>query len=71
MMNLQRFVNISLILSNELKSKAYFRSYAYVNQFEFLSVILEHFFETPYEFKVNHPQLFDHVATMINFDEQL
>ncbi len=59
------------ILSNELKSKAYFRSYAYVNQFEFLSVILEHFFETPYEFKVNHPQLFDHVATMINFDEQL
>ena len=39
------------------------------NQFEFLSVILEHFFETPRVFKSYHPELYAHVAAMINFDE--
>lgn len=45
----------------------YFRDYAYENQFEFLAVLLEHFFETPEEFKRFYPELFEHVRRMINF----
>ena len=47
----------------------YFRIYAYTNQFEFIAVILEHFFETPNQFKLEFPQLYEKVKTMINFKE--
>ena len=57
-------------LNQELKQKGYFRLYAYANQFEFVSVILEHFFETPPVFKATHPELYAHTAAMINFDEE-
>jgi Mlc titration factor MtfA (ptsG expression regulator) len=57
-------------LNRELKQKGYFRLYAYANQFEFLSVILEHFFETPHVFKATHPELYAHIVTMINFNEE-
>jgi Mlc titration factor MtfA (ptsG expression regulator) len=57
-------------LNNELRQKGYFRLYAYENQFEFLSVILEHFFETPHVFKTIHPELYSHIAKMINFKEE-
>lgn len=56
-------------LNNELRAKGYFRLYAYKNQFEFLSVILEHFFETPHEFKKYHPRLYAAISSMINFKE--
>ena len=58
------------VLNIELTQKDYFRLYAYENQFEFLSVILEHFFETPRIFKSSHPELYAHVAKMINFKEE-
>ena len=58
------------VLNNELTQKDYFRLYAYENQFEFLSVILEHFFETPSLFKSLHPKSYAHVAIMINFREE-
>lgn len=45
----------------------YFRAYAFENQFEFLAVLLEHFFETPEEFNRIYPELFTHVKRMINF----
>lgn len=45
----------------------YFRIYAFTNQFEFIAVILEHFFETPQEFKQEFPALFEKVRLMINF----
>jgi Mlc titration factor MtfA (ptsG expression regulator) len=57
-------------LNRELKQKGYFRLYAHANQFEFLSVILEHFFETPRNFKTTHPELYAHIVKMINFKEQ-
>ena len=53
-----------------LTQKGYFRLYAYGNQFEFLSVILEHLFETPHVFKTTHPELYTHTAAMINFNEE-
>lgn len=48
---------------------AYFRDYAFENQFEFLAVLLEHFFETPEEFNRIYPELFNHVKRMINFQK--
>jgi hypothetical protein len=47
----------------------YFRDYAFQNQFEFLAVLLEHFFETPEEFNRRYPKLFRHVKQMINFQK--
>lgn len=44
----------------------YFRIYAYTNHFEFISVIIEHYFETPQEFKSRFPQLFHNVSRMLN-----
>ena len=46
----------------------YFRVYAYTNQFEFLAVIIEHFFETPEEFKQEFPELFAKVKLLLNYD---
>jgi len=47
----------------------YFRIYAYTNDFEFIAVILEHFFETPKHFKMEFPELYEKVRMMINFSE--
>lgn len=44
----------------------YFRIYAYTNQYEFVSVIIEHYFETPNEFKSKFPELFQNVSRMLN-----
>lgn len=44
----------------------YFRIYAYTNQFEFISVIIEHFFETPDQFKIEFPELYINVSKMLN-----
>lgn len=49
-----------------LISSEYFRIYGFTNQFEFISVIIEHYFETPDEFKIHFPELFDHVSKMLN-----
>ena len=48
----------------------YFRDYAFENKFEFLAVLLEHFFETPIEFKRIYPELFIHVKQMINYQDR-
>lgn len=56
-------------LNKQLSNNGYFRDYAYQNQFEFISVLLEHFFETPQVFKTQYPELFQHISSMINFDE--
>ena len=44
----------------------YFRIYAYTNQYEFISVIIEHYFETPVEFRNKFPQLYQNVSRMLN-----
>lgn len=45
----------------------YFRIYAYTNKYEFLAVVLEHFFETPDQFRREFPELYHKVELMINF----
>ena len=65
----QIYKNVSAM--DEIRSKGYFRDYAYENQFEFLAVLLEHFFETPQVFKAEFPDLFERVRRMVNIDENL
>lgn len=52
-----------------LIASGYFRAYAFTNDFEFLAVVLEHFFETPDKFQSEFPELFYMVKRMINFRE--
>src|SRR5690606_16405624 len=54
-----------------LSDSNYFRIYAYTNEFEFIAVLLEHFFETPTQFQSEFPQLFEKVKVMINFSEPI
>lgn len=44
----------------------YFRIYAYTNQFEFISVLIEHYFETPELFKNEFPEMYANVSKMLN-----
>ncbi|MFK7750316.1 MAG: zinc-dependent peptidase [Kordia sp.] len=46
----------------------YLRDYAFENQYEFLSVLIEHFFETPEEFKAKLPNIYNRVKLMLNMD---
>lgn len=50
----------------QLMQSNYFRIYAFTNQFEFLAVILEHYFETPLEFEKLFPELYKNVSLMLN-----
>jgi len=45
----------------------YLRDYAYTNNHEFMAVVLEHFFETPQEFRQKLPELYGLVKKMINY----
>ncbi len=53
--------------AKRLQESNYFRLYAFTNDFEFLAVILEHFFETPQTFRREFPELFLKVQRMINY----
>lgn len=46
----------------------YFRAYAFGNPYEFLAVLMEHFFESPEALKSKFPELYVKVHRMINFD---
>lgn len=52
-----------------LVNSHYFRDYAYSNQFEFIAVVLENFFETPKTFQQHFPELYLNVKRMINYNE--
>ncbi|MEM6717919.1 MAG: zinc-dependent peptidase [Bacteroidota bacterium] len=46
----------------------YLRDYAFENQYEFLSVLIEHFFETPDEFRAKLPNIYNRVKLMLNMN---
>lgn len=54
------------VFRQQLIESNYFRLYAFTNQFEFLAVILEHYFETPVEFESRFPDLYEKVGLMLN-----
>lgn len=53
-------------VSKLLIESDYFRIYAYTNQYEFLAVIIEHYFETPDLFRRKFPDLYKSVSLMLN-----
>ncbi|WP_435049660.1 zinc-dependent peptidase [Formosa sp. S-31] len=55
-------------LRKELLESRFFRDYAFLNQFEFLAVVMEHFIERPMEFKQQFPQIYSKAKQMLNFD---
>ncbi|MBC7524319.1 MAG: zinc-dependent peptidase [Flavobacterium sp.] len=70
---LKQFKKINEILEdqsfrNKLINSDYFRVYAYTNQFEFLAVIIEHYFETPNLFQQQFPDLYTNVSRMLNLN---
>ena len=67
----KHFNNLIKVISQpeykqRLINSTYFRIYAYTNHFEFISVIIEHYFETPEQFKKEFPELFANVSLMLN-----
>ena len=66
--DIAHFIETNEDYKNRLIESEYFRDYAYTNQFEFLSVIIETFIETPGEFKRQFPELYRLVKRMLNFN---
>lgn len=53
----------------KLIESGFLRDYAYENKFEFVAVLLEHFFESPEQLKSQFPEIYLKVKEMINFNE--
>ena len=69
----KQFQNILKQLSKpEIKDKLidtrYFRDYAFTNQYEFMAVMAEYFFESPKEFKKLFPELYEYSKKLLNFN---
>ena len=66
--------NLFLSFSNEklrqdLLNSGFLREYAFENQYEFVAVLLEHFFESPEELKQKFPSIYIKVKEMLNYNE--
>ena len=55
-------------VKDQLNKTQYFRAYAFTNQYEFLAVLVEYFFESPEDFKNHFPELYSHIKTLLNFN---
>ena len=53
----------------KLVNAGYLREYAFENQFEFLAVLVEHFFETPDKFEQKLPELFFKIKKLLNYSK--
>ena len=56
-------------LRKDLLNSGFLREYAFENQYEFVAVLLEHFFESPEEFKSKFPSIYIKVKEMLNYNE--
>jgi Mlc titration factor MtfA (ptsG expression regulator) len=54
-------------VKEKLNNTNYFRKYGFSNQYEFLAVIAEYFFESPKEFKEIFPTIYGHTQKLLNF----
>ncbi len=52
-------------LRETLEKSKFFRDYAFSNQYEFMAVLTEYFFESTQEFKSTFPQLFELMKTAL------
>lgn len=53
-------------IQRQIVESNYFRDYAFTNEYEFLAVVIEHYYETPLEFRSHFPNLFRKVSRMLN-----
>ena len=65
---LTAFIARNESLRIKLIDSGYFREYAFTNQFEFLSVLIENFIETPNDFRALFPDIYDKTKQMLNFN---
>ena len=56
-------------LRDEVLRSGFLRAYAFENQYEFVAVLLEHFFESPEELKQKFPSIYKKVKEMLNYNE--
>tara|TARA_B110000196_G_C21006027_1_gene595413 strand:+ start:168 stop:968 length:801 start_codon:yes stop_codon:yes gene_type:complete len=68
---IENFEQIIVYLKNENLKKQlleanYFRDYAFKNKYEFIAVLIEHFFETPSVFKDKFPSMYEIMVRMLN-----
>lgn len=62
---------LQLLMNEDIKAniqKMSFRSYAFVNEFEFMSELAEFYFSSPREFKENLPELYRYMKIILNID---
>lgn len=55
-------------LKRTLTETQFFRAYAFTNQYEFMAVLVEYFFESPAHLKEHFPVLYKHVNKMLNYN---
>jgi len=55
-------------LQRKIVNSGYLRQYGFRNEYEFLAVLVEHFFETPQEFNKKLPEIYNMVRQMLNLD---
>ncbi|WP_452227538.1 zinc-dependent peptidase [Lacinutrix cladophorae] len=65
---LTAYIETNKSVKEKLVSSGYFRDYAFENHFEFISVLVENFIETPSEFRSEFPKIYDKVKQMLNFN---
>lgn len=68
-----RYADVEAIIKHPknaryLREHPYLRAYAHTNKMEFFAVAVEHFFETPYQFKQELPLLYKKFSLMLNID---
>lgn len=51
-----------------LDESRFFRAYAFTNQYEFMAVLAEYFFESPQEFKRIFPEIYGYTKKLLNFN---
>lgn len=55
-------------VKDQIDKTKYFREYAFTNQYEFMAVLAEYFFESPQDFKAIFPKLYDYTKKLLNFN---
>ena len=55
-------------VKDQLDKTKFFRAYAFTNQYEFMAVLAEYFFESPEDFKAIFPKLYEHTKKLLNFN---
>lgn len=55
-------------VKDQLNKTTFFRAYAFTNQYEFMAVLAEYFFESPQDFKRIFPKIYNYTKKLLNFN---